>query len=280
MAECSPSGQDPAEYVRRLDEELDAQRRRLDTAAAEELVRVLRDQAEPTAARQIAFEKLIHRFIGSGDFRARLVDWLAGLMEDPDPAIAETAVRHCPLQDEHVRARVRALLDSPRDRVRADAAIALARFKDECILPKLLEWFAGESMRNVAIEGLKTLDTREARLTLETAYEAGGRNENDKTVLAIALLRLGDTRGLPFLEAVARRAKGRWSVTAASWVRDHDPGKGLELLLYLLDQGDEEARRSVVNQVWNWSRPQIAHPFTPEGIAEARAWIEERLKSA
>ena len=69
-------------------------------------------------------------------------------------------------------------------------------------------------------------------------------------------------------------------MTAASWVRDHEPGKGLELLLYLLVQGDEEARRSVVNQVWNWSRPQIAHPFTPEGIAEARAWIEERLKSA
>jgi hypothetical protein len=281
MAECPSSGLDPAEYVRKVEVELEVQRQRLAEADPELLTHVLRDRAEPTSARQIAFETLIHRFVGSDGFQTMLADWLADLMDDPDPAIAEMAVRHCPLHDESIRGRVRILLDSPRDRIRADAAIALARSKDESILARSLDWFAGNSqpMRNLAIEALKTLDTPVARSTLEIAYEQGGRDENDKTVLATTLLRLGDTRGLAFLETVARRAKGAWSVTAATWIYDHQPLKGMELLLLLIDQGDEEARRSVVNQVWSLSRPRISRPFTSEGIVEARAWIEERLKS-
>lgn len=281
MAECLPPGSDPAEYVRRLEAEIDAARRRLEPLGAEELKRILRGRSEPRATRQIAFEKLIHRFLGSDEFHAMLVDWLADLMADPDPAIADMAINHCPLRDERHRAQVRELLDSPRDRIRATAAVALARAKDETILPKLLEWLDGpsEPMRNAAIEGLQTLNTPETRAALETAYQQGGRDENDRTVLAIALLRLGDTRGLSFLESVARRAQGPWSVTAATWIYDHEPLKGLDLLRHLLDQGDDEAKRYVVSQIWNWSRPRIAHPFAAEGINEARTWIEERLKS-
>jgi len=282
MVDCFPPGSDPAEYVRRLEAETDAQRRRLEGLDAEDLKRVLRDQSEPTAARQIAMEQLFLRFRKSADFGAMQVDWLADLMEDPDPPIADLAIKHCPLREEHLRARVRALLDSPRDRTRADAAHALARVKDETILPRLLEWLEGpsEPMRNLAIGGLQILNTPEARSTLEAAYQQGGRDEKDRTVLAMALLRLGDTRGLPLLEGVARRAKGPWSVNAAASIYDHEPLRGLELLLHLVDQGDDEAKRCVVVRVWIWSRPRIAHPFGPEGIGEARAWIEERMRSA
>jgi HEAT repeat protein len=281
MSECFPSDSEPAEYVRRLEEEMDAQRRRLEPLDAEELKRILRDPSGPTAARQIAMEQLTLRFRKAVSFDATQIDCLADLVADPNPAIAEMAIKHCPLRDEHLRAQVRALLDSPRDRIRAAAAVALARAGDETILPKLLDWLEGpsEPMRNLAIEGLHALDTPESRSALEAAYREGGRDENDKTVLAIALLRLGDTRGLPFLEAVARRAQGPWSVTAAAWIYDHEPREGLQLLLHILERGDDEAKRCVVNQIWSRSRPRIAHPFTSEGLGESRAWIEAQLRS-
>ncbi len=94
-------------------------------------------------------------------------------------------------------------------------------------------------------------------------------------VVAAGLLRLGDARGLPFLEEIARRGQGAWSVTAVAWICSHDSKSGLELMLRLLEHGDDEAKQAATTQVWNWAR--TANPYTEEGRKEARAWIKEQL---
>ena len=163
---------------------------------------------------------------------------------------------------------MRRQLESTDDHVKAEAAIALAKINDPSILPKLLEWFNGanEGYRNVAIEAFKTLDTEQARDTLVRSYEEGGRGEQDKAVLATALLRMGDTRGLEFLDGVARRARGALSVMAATWIyAEHEADEGLRLMLHVLDNGDLDAKRSMVNQIC-YSFMHSPHAFTADGI--------------
>ncbi len=279
MADYVPPGPEAAEEIRGMEAELEAQRRRLEEEEADQLKQVLSDASEPTSARQIAFEQLVLRFQPSPEFREILHDLLEGLVDDPDAEIAEMALNHCPLSDERVVGKVRKLLDAANERTRAAAAIALARIKHESVVPVLRDWFTseGESTRNVAIEGLLRLDTPEARQMLEAAYEEGGRSENDRSVLAVALLRLGDTRGLAFLEAIARRRTGAWSVMAASWIYGHQREKGVQLMLEILDHGDLEAKQRMVNQIWNYAR--IPRAFEAEGFHEARSWVQRQLGS-
>ena len=73
-------------------------------------------------------------------------------------------------------------------------------------------------------------------------------------MLATALLRSGNSRGLPFLEWVARKADGAWAVTAATWVYTDQKRLGLELMRDILDRGTLEAHRAMVGQIWNFVR--------------------------
>ena len=97
--------------------------------------------------------------------------------------------------------------------------------------------------------------------------------------MAVALLRLGDSVGLPFLKEMAQRATGPFSVMAATWIYGvHDVDAGLRLMLKILDRGDFEAKRSLVMQIchtWMYS----LHAFTADAIHDARLWIERRLES-
>ena len=89
-------------------------------------------------------------------------------------------------------------------------------------------------------------------------------------------MRLGDTQGLPWLEAVARRADGAWSAMAATWIRSHQPALGLELMRGILGSGNLKAQQSMVNQIWNLAL--LPHAFTADGLHEARCWVDQQMR--
>ncbi|HTQ39771.1 MAG TPA: HEAT repeat domain-containing protein [Pirellulales bacterium] len=271
--------------VRHRNDALRAIHNRLGLLSDEELRSVLAGDPDP-ASRPVALGLLFSRLAKAAgrtpDTRnARLVELLGGLLNDPHPDIAKSAIRHCRLTYERHIEAVRAALDHPENRVQAEAAIALAKIKDAKIFDTLQQWFDRDEQgfRNVAIEALKTLGTDEARDTLIESYEKGGRNEGDKAVLANALLRMGDERGVNFLNSLAIRAQGRWSVFAATalYIANYSDA-GLRLLLHILENGDNEAKQRMVNQIcYNWIHSP--HAFTGEGIHEARRWVQGKLKS-
>jgi hypothetical protein len=110
---------------------------------------------------------------------------------------------------------------------------------------------------------------------IKHAWEAGKGNETERLVLAAALLRLEDDRGLGLLEDTARQAHGAWAVVAATFVAQSRPALGYELMLQIADEGDLEAQRSLVSHAWNMGR--IPGAFAADGLAQARRWIEERV---
>ena len=168
--------------------------------------------------------------------------------------------------------------DETDDQSWSAAACALARVRDDSILPKALEWLdrGDEPHRNVAIECLVQIGHADAVRHLVDAWEAGGRDENDRIVLAIALLRLGDRRGWPGLVASARRADSAWSVVSATRIGLSDPTLGLGLMRHILDAGALEAKRAMVSQIGNFAH--LPHVFTADGIHEARLWVDQRLR--
>jgi hypothetical protein len=106
-------------------------------------------------------------------------------------------------------------------------------------------------------------------------WDHGLGDEEDRLVLAAALLDLGDKSGTATLEATACAARGIWSVFAATTIYFHDSRRGLEFMLGILNRGDLEAQQSLVGQIWNLTH--LPHAFTADGIHEARAWIESQL---
>jgi hypothetical protein len=266
----TPPDPDVAEKVHRDDREAREHHRRLEHAPSEQLRRVLGDPAEPVAARASALLGLLLRR------DAAVPELLPGLFEDP--AMGPLAIRYCPLSDPKAVERLRGLLNHSRERVWSGAAAALARAKDEALRPRLLDWFhkGDERHRNVAIEGLIELDASEAAVLFRESWECGGRDEGDRLVLAAALLRLGDPRGLGALEAAAQRAEGAWSVFAATAIASHDPARGCRLMQGILDHGDSGAQQALVMHAWNLAG--LPHAFTADGIHETRLWVEQQLQ--
>jgi len=269
VSEYMPPDPAVAEQVYRAERESEDQYRRLEHAPAGQLRGLVRDPAGSTAARGNALLILLMRK------DPMIPELLPELFEDPD--LGHLAIRSCPVSDPRVSLRLRDLLNHPRDRVWSLAAFALARAKDESLRPRLLEWFhrGDHGHRNVAIEGLIQLDDGRAAEIFRQSWDSEALGEEDRLVLAAALLRLGDTCGLAWLEAAARKAEGSWSVFAAKSVADHDAVRGLGLLLWIIDHGDLDAKRSVVSHGWNMAH--LPHAFTADGLQETRLWIEQQL---
>jgi len=207
---------------------------------------------------------------------SEIPDLLPELFEDPD--LGHLAISKCPLADPRVVARLRALLDHPQDRIWSEAAVALAKVKDGVVRMRLLDWFQSgdEGQRNVAIEGLIRMGEPEAAELFCESWASGGRNEEDQLVLAGALLRLNDPRGMNSLMAAAKRAEGAWAVFAATAIADYDEACGYRLMLWILDKGDLEAKRSLVMHAWNMAR--LPHAFTADVIHETRLWVEQQME--
>jgi hypothetical protein len=202
------------------------------------------------------------------------------LWDDPDEQVARMAIEHAPANDPEVTSRLHALLDDLRSTQWSTAATALTRRKDTTIIPRLLGWFreGDEGHRNVAwccLYSYGLLERDQCRALLREAWDAGGRDDDDRVMLAIGLLGLGDRVGWGFLGDLARRADLYAAVSAAETVMEHDPALGLDLMLHILDHGTTfEVRWGMVERIA--SAAGLPHVWTADGLAEARCWVEQQ----
>jgi hypothetical protein len=194
------------------------------------------------------------------------------------PQLGRMAVRYCRPSDPLTAERLHGLLGPARGRHWSEAALALARAKVPSVRPLLLGWLgSGDTGEfNVAVEGLALLDSDGGLELFQRAWDAGGGAEERRLILAAALLRLRDARGVGLLEEVARRADGPWAVFAAFGLASYDPPRAYSLMLDILDDGGLEAKRALVMQVWNFC--EAPHAFTADGLHEARVWVERQIQ--
>jgi hypothetical protein len=252
-------------------------RERLEQADDATVCATLRDQKVPTFSRLSALYTLVARYRRRDGSLSGIV---LPLWDDPDEQVARMAIEHAPANDPEVTARLHALLDDPRSTQWSTAASVLARRKDTTIIPRLLGWFreGDEGHRNVAWSCLcfyRLLEPDPCRALLLEAWDAGGRDDDDRVMLAIGLLGLGDRVGWDFLEDLARRADLYAAVSAAETVMEHDPALGLDLMLHILDHGTTfEVRWGMVERIA--SAAGLPHLWTADGLAEARCWVEQQ----
>jgi hypothetical protein len=194
-----------AEHIQRGESEAEQQRRRLEAADEPTLRRVLADRGESRAARMTALGALVSRLRRD----LALSDLLLPLFEDPDDELVRRAISCAPPFDPRMVERLHVLLDDPREGRWSTAAATLARRNDRAILPRLLAWFrdGDRAHRNVAFACLPWLLGPDDRLALlQAAWDQGGRDDDDRAMLAGGLLDLDDPRGVPFLESLGRGA--------------------------------------------------------------------------
>jgi hypothetical protein len=284
MSDFIPPDAAVAEWVDKQRRAEKALERRLRDASPEQLEQLARDANEPAEVRISALSRLVDPFGRSAVVpeHRELADMLLGFLADLDPEMRRMALhlsRHF-WPNPRVKERVRCLLDDAEIHVRAEAAMVLAMKHDAAVLPYLLAWFHGDDQphRNVAMQGFRWVNTPEARHVLRESYEQGGRGKEDRIGLATALLWAGDPCGVPFLEEVAHRAKGIWSVVAVSALYGSYRAKCLKLMRWVLDRGDQEAKRGMVSQIYTFSCHQLIHAFTADGIHEARCWIDHQME--
>lgn len=270
-----------ADVVREIEEEADRTNReweRLRHVDDATLIAIPGDRASPIVSRLCAVRRLVERAHLCRD--GALSKILLPLWDDPDQDLARTAIDYTPTTDPEVTARLHALLDDPRPDRWSTAASALAMSKDATILPRLLAWFreGDRDHRNVAwsclvFQGLLGPDDR--RALLREAWEAGGRDDDDRAMLAVGLLGRGDRVGWPFLVDLCRRADDFAACWAAATIREHDPALGLDLIRHILDHGATfEVRWGMAERIAHAA--SLPHLWTADGLAEARCWVEQQ----
>jgi hypothetical protein len=202
------------------------------------------------------------------------------LIDDTDVDIAGFVIQSAPADDPEVTARLHAMLDDPRPDRWSRAASTLVSRKDSTITERLLGWFReGDrdhremSCSCLCFQGL--LGSDRCRELLREAWDAGGRDDDDRTMLALGLLGLGDRVGWAFLGDLARRADCQSASWAAETIMEHDPGFGLDLMLHILDHGTSfEVRWGMVQRIARAAG--LPHLWTADGLAEARYWVEQQ----
>ncbi len=273
-----------AKHIHRMTEEADrANQERESLARADDatLRAILDDRALPTLARLNALMALM------GRDHLRRFGTLSGIMlplwDDPDEELARMAIEYAPPNDPEVTARLHSLLDDPRSNRWSTAASVLAgRRRDTAIIPRLIGWFreGDEAHRNVAYSCLcfyRLLGPDECRTLLREAWYAGGRDD-DRAMLAVGLLGLGDRVGWTFLVEFAREADHYSACWAAETILEHDPALGLDLMLHILDHGTTfQVRWGMVEKIAKAAG--LPHLWTADGLAEARFWVEQQRQN-
>src|SRR5262249_47501838 len=190
-------------------------------------------------------------------------------------------IEYVPPFDPRVTERLRALLDDPKTHRWIAAASTLARRKDPKILRRLLAWFlhGDRDHRNVAFALFPWLLDDDDRLTLfQRAWKAGGRDDDDRALLASGLLGLGDRAGWDFLVSLARRADCYSATWAAETIYKHAPALGLELMATILNRATtDEVRWGMVEKIAR--KAGLPHVWAAEGLAEARHWVQQELRA-
>jgi hypothetical protein len=287
MTDYVPHDPAIAKWVYQQQRVTDELNRRLQAASPEQLKQLSRDANEPVMTRTAALARLEVLACENPPvpLDPEVPDILLGLLSEPDPQARRLALQCSSAVwfDPRVVERVRSLLDDPDVSVHAEAATVLARRRDETVLPYLLTWFHGDDQphRNAATQGLRILNTPESRRVLRESWNLGGRNEEDRIVLAMTLLWAGDSCGVPLLSDLARRADGDWSCAAAAALYHSAAHRadGLRLMRRILDCGSLEAKRRMVGGISSLSRPRLLHTFTADGIHEAQCWIDQQLQA-
>jgi HEAT repeat protein len=272
MVDYEPPDSSLADKVKRADAESERQHARLRGQPPAALKAVVRDPNEPYAARGNAMLLLLqHR-------DPELPEIVLGLFDDPDQSLWRLVIRcYCP-DDARIRSRLLALLDDENEDNWSEAAVALARRSGHSLLPRFEGWLreGDRPHRNVAVECLKALNSPEANRVLQEYWDRGDGDEKQRLLVAAALLSAGDDRGRTILEAAARGVQGGTSVFAATAIHAVDRREGLNLMMHILDEGDLEARQSMVTQIGSFA--QLPHAFTAEGLDEARSWVRSELQ--
>jgi hypothetical protein len=276
-----------ANFIERANEEADrvnAERGRLTQADDPTLCSILGDRARPSTSRINALLQLIGRARLRRD--GTLARVIMPLLGEPDEELAGFAIQYAPADDPDVAAQLQTLLDDPRPARWSKAASVLARRNGAAIIDRLIGWFreGDRDHRNVAwsclcFEGNLESDRRHD--LLREAWDAGGRDDDDRVMLAVGLLSLGDRIGWEFLVELAHRADCFSAVWAAETIMEYDPSRGLELILHILDHGTGfEVRWGMVERIAQAAG--LRHVWTADGLAEARHWVEQqrqKLKS-
>jgi HEAT repeat protein len=148
------------------------------------------------------------------------------------------------------------------------------------LFPQLMCWLEHEveEYRHIAVEALKLFRSKEAKTALVDALDKD-LGTTTTALVAAALLKMGENRGEQYLRDLAHKAVGPLSASAATSIYAAKMNnEGLELMLYVLEHGDNEAKQAIVNQVcYNWLHSPRA--FDEGGYKEAKAWLQSKLKS-
>ncbi len=256
--------------------ESDVQRRRLEEESDEVLTRVARDrERESAVARTTALRILVDRHQRDRSLSALICE----LMGDPDAPVAEQAIRSSQPFDAQATAKLHALLDEPHAERWSLAASTLARRKDQRILPRLLQWLKQGDRAHflAALSGLRWfLPEDQFHELLGTLWERDDRDEEeDRLTLATMLLEFDDETGLPWLVEVAN-GHGPRSIPAVDAVFQRESIGGLESMAAILDQAEPDVRRRLAERISE--RAERLDRQTNDPVAEARAWVERRLR--
>ncbi len=166
-------------------------RKRFQAQADEELTRLLQDQGEPREVRSTALAVLVDRH-RKGSALAGIV---LELFDDPDEELARLAIRSSPPFDQALTDRLRGFLEDPREGLRAEAALTLARRKDPKLLRRISPWLLGGDppRTRLALTCLDWLLSVEDRITLlERALRKGPEEPWRLDLLTEALDRLAE----------------------------------------------------------------------------------------
>lgn len=264
-----------AELAHRARQESDDARRRLQGCTPDRLRSILYDRAQRRADRLFALHQLLMAFQPRSAPKA--AELLEPLLDDPDRLVRKMATKYCPSTPER-RAVLHRRLETASEGEREEAAWSLAADKDESLFPILQRWLAGSDLprRQAAMASLVALGTADAWRLLEDEFSRGGRDEDDRFILALHLAPRAAGPARDLLREVSRRATGHGSVAAATTLWTCEPAEGLRLMRGILDDGDLPARQGMVDQIS--ALAGLPHRFTADGLAEAGCWVDQQLE--
>ena len=188
-----------------------------DAAAAEALVARLLDllaDAEPLARiAGLHGVRLLRKPENLEKHGSAVLALLADEVAQVRTAAVTTALR---IPGEPARQQVRAVLQSPEEPMRFQAACALADVRDSAALPELLRALREDHRRQEALSALMSLGDAAAVPEVLQLFDDESLGEFDRTLAAAALARFGEARGGEHL--VARlESDGDDRPIAAEW---------------------------------------------------------------
>ena len=263
-----------AEFVDRMNQEGHKQSARLKDATPDQAWLIAIDSTESQAARMEALSILFrHRDPRVSALQLQLLD-------DPDQQIWKSIFSTYRTDSSQLRSALHQRVLASDVQTASYAAIILARFNDESLLPVIQPWLHAteREWRIAAIASLGHFKSAGAQSILTTLWNDGWGDEEDRRDLATKLTAAGNLAAREHLTSVATAANDSWSVACATQIYFVDPRAGLKLMLHIFESGDLEAKQGIVGQVSSLLG-HLPHVYTYDGLVEARQRVEQELAS-